>query len=347
MRVYYLTGAQHGLSNVALRRIKVARFADLNDPFELLGVDLGKKEYRAAFLATKRQINADRGLLCFSKSWKNPLLWGHYAERHTGVCLGFDVDDQLLAPVIYAKQLLKIRVDSKTKQPRLTEATVNRLLRTKFHDWRYEDEVRLFVGLDHKTVEGGMYFYSFSNQLALREVILGANCALRIEGVQNVVDDYEQSVRVLKARLAFKRFNVVEDRSARTRVRSRSWGAHWMKKKPWISALVNLAFSVNVGMEKGYGSQVSFKEIYAGIENGRVFEQLNYRFPGVFDFSVVRPDSSQQEPVFEALRVAAQAFRGRERRKVGVERDGLALLMAVILEALQQGYWTKPPRWFA
>ena len=38
MRVYYLTGAQFALSNLALRRIKNARFGDLNDPFELLGV---------------------------------------------------------------------------------------------------------------------------------------------------------------------------------------------------------------------------------------------------------------------------------------------------------------------
>ena len=41
MRVYYLTGAPFALSNLALRRIKIARFEDLNDPFELLGVDVG------------------------------------------------------------------------------------------------------------------------------------------------------------------------------------------------------------------------------------------------------------------------------------------------------------------
>ena len=33
MRVYYLTGAQFALSNLALRRIKIARFEDLNDLF--------------------------------------------------------------------------------------------------------------------------------------------------------------------------------------------------------------------------------------------------------------------------------------------------------------------------
>ena len=102
MRVYYLTGAQFALSNLALRRIKIARFGDLNDPFELLGVDVRDKTLRAEIRKRKEQINTNRGLICFSKSWHNPLMWGHYAEKHTGMCLGFDVPDNVLAPVIYA-----------------------------------------------------------------------------------------------------------------------------------------------------------------------------------------------------------------------------------------------------
>src|ERR1035437_1262268 len=171
MRVYYLTGAQFALSNLALRRIKISRFEDLNDPFELLGVDVGDKAYRAAFRATKEQISASRGLVCFSRSWSSPLMWGHYAERHTGIGLGFDVPDELLAPVIYAKSLLKMKIDPKTKVPKPTKKVVNQLLRTKFFDWNYEDEVRLFIGLDHDTAESGKYFLPFSENLVLREVI--------------------------------------------------------------------------------------------------------------------------------------------------------------------------------
>ena len=81
MRVYNLTGAQFAVSNLALRRIKIARFRDLNDPFELLGVNLAAKNYRLAFRSTKEEIDKDQGIICFSKHWKNPLLWGHYAEN--------------------------------------------------------------------------------------------------------------------------------------------------------------------------------------------------------------------------------------------------------------------------
>jgi hypothetical protein len=214
MRVYYLTGAQFALSNLALCRIKISRFEDLNDPFELLGVDVGDKNHRAAFRATKEDINKKRGLICFSKTWRNPLMWGHYAEKHTGIGLGFDIPDQLLAEVVYRKRLLKMEIDLKTKELKPTLKVVEQLLRTKFFDWKYENEMRLFVNLDHDSVESGKYFYSFSNDLVLREVILGPHCELPIEGVRNIVSDFQPHVAVLKARIAFTRYEVLENKVA-------------------------------------------------------------------------------------------------------------------------------------
>ncbi|BCS53899.1 DUF2971 domain-containing protein [Geobacter sp. SVR] len=222
MRVYYLTGAQYALSNIALRRIKISRFADLNDPFELLGVDLTNKAHRPAFRATKREINENRGLICFSKSWKNPLLWGHYAEKHTGMALGFDIPDELLASVIYATDLIKFKINQKTKKPMINEKIIDELLRTKFSDWAYENEMRLFVRLDHDKVESGMYFYPFSQKFVLREVILGPRCELPIDGVRNHVSNFSAEVEVIKSRIAFSRFEVLKNKVAsRVRVKSK------------------------------------------------------------------------------------------------------------------------------
>ncbi|MHB8236169.1 MAG: hypothetical protein ACYDDD_01725 [Acidithiobacillus ferrivorans] len=105
-------------------------------------------------------------------------------------------------------------MDKKTKKPQPTEKVVNQLLRTKFFDWKYEDEMRLFVELDHDTVESGKYFYSFSENLVLREIILGPHCELPIEGIRNIVADFNPSVKVLKSRIAFTRFEVRENKVA-------------------------------------------------------------------------------------------------------------------------------------
>ena len=214
MRVYYLTNAQFALSNIALRRIKISRFSDLNDPFELLAVDLSDKTHRKAFRMTKEQLNKNKGLICFSKSWSNPLLWGHYAEKHTGICLGFDIPDRFIKPVIYAKHPTKIRIDPITGKLIFNESNMNRLLRTKFADWKYENEMRLFVELDHDTVESGNYFYSFSDDLVLKEIVLGPRCEIPINGIRSLVENFNQPVRVIKSRIAFSSFRVVENKIA-------------------------------------------------------------------------------------------------------------------------------------
>ena len=226
MRVYYFTGAQFALSNLALRRIKISRFEDLNDPFELLAVNLADKKHRVAFRAIKDRINKTKGLICFSRAWSNPVLWGHYAEKHTGICMGFDVPERRLTPAVYANHLAKFKPDPKTKGS--TEKFINRLLQTKFSDWQYEDEMRLFVTLNHDTVESGKYFYPFSKTLILREIILGPRCELPIQSLRKIVADSSPRVFVLKSRIAFTKFKVVENKAA-----SRGPRTDRTSDKPW------------------------------------------------------------------------------------------------------------------
>jgi hypothetical protein len=78
----------------------------------------------------------------------------------------------------------------------------------------YEDEMRLFVKLDHGTLESGKYFYSFSEHLMLREIILAPCCEMPIEGIRSIVADSSPPVIVLKSRIAFTRFEVLENKVA-------------------------------------------------------------------------------------------------------------------------------------
>ncbi|NDP48093.1 MAG: DUF2971 domain-containing protein [Sulfuriferula multivorans] len=94
MRLYHLTTAEYAISNIGLRRLKIARFGDLNDPFELLAAELEDKDFRKAVKSWKNEFHNTKGLLCFSESWHNPVLWSHYADKHRGVCLGFDIPDE-------------------------------------------------------------------------------------------------------------------------------------------------------------------------------------------------------------------------------------------------------------
>jgi hypothetical protein len=83
-------------------------------------------------------------------------------------------------------------------------------MRTKFVDWRYESEFRVFVQLDHETIESGLYFYPFSENLALREVILGPRCEIPAGNVSEALTGFKPKAVVIKARVAFTKFKVID-----------------------------------------------------------------------------------------------------------------------------------------
>jgi len=217
MLAYYFTTAQYAISDIVFRRVKVSRFMDLNDPFELLGADLGDPKHRQAFRNTKATLDRDRGLICLTRAWSNPVVWGHYADKHRGIALGIDVQDDMLEPVHYRRTPFKVKINMSGPTPKVHQSLVDKMLRTKFADWKYEDELRVFVSLDHDTVESGNHFVSFGPTFALCKVILGPQCELPIGGVRRLLEAYEPAVSVVKARIAFRSFRVVTDQlQART-----------------------------------------------------------------------------------------------------------------------------------
>lgn len=161
----------------------------------------------------KKELSKSHGLLCFSKNWRNPVLWSHYAESHTGICLGFDIPDEILGEVNYSPSRLEVD-DSVWINPNLVPPKeAQKLLFTKYEHWQYEDEVRCFVTLEEKETQSGLYFAEFSDDLKLTSVIVGANSEISRAILSDALGDLEPSVKCTKARLAFKSFKVVEQKN--------------------------------------------------------------------------------------------------------------------------------------
>lgn len=166
MRLYHFTSQKFGLLAIKNHRLKIARINELNDPFEFLGWNLQEQRTRAKLRQWKAERNGEFGILCFSSKWSNPLLWGHYADKHQGMALGFDVPDgDLYSPVKYRRTRLPTPADRE-----LVGEDVDTLLLTKFSAWRYESEYRCFCRLDESIHENGLYFERFSLTLKLAEV---------------------------------------------------------------------------------------------------------------------------------------------------------------------------------
>jgi hypothetical protein len=201
-RVYHFVSLCHGLDDLRHRHLKIAQLDELNDPFELWAIAQPDQNLRQAISATKQQMAEQYGLLCFSLDWQNPLLWSHYADRHRGLALGFDVNEQILKQVSYVKDrpvLEKINIE-----------TAHRLLFTKYEDWRYEREARIYTTLKDADPKTGLYFADFGEQLVLREVIAGPLCAVTKQELCDAAGSAPE-VEFKKAGLAFDTFRVVTD----------------------------------------------------------------------------------------------------------------------------------------
>jgi hypothetical protein len=209
MRVYKFLSCKYGLRALREQRLKISEIRSLNDPFELIAIDLSDPKLRQAVIKTRDEIGTDRGILCFSKHWHNPVLWAHYADSHKGLCLGFDVPDDGPQAIDYVENPLKLT--------RLNYEVANKMLFTKYEHWRYEEELRMWATLEEKS--GSYYFMDFGEKLRLSEIILGAGCPVSQRKITQTLGSHLQGITILKARLAYNAFRIVEDENGMVRSR--------------------------------------------------------------------------------------------------------------------------------
>ncbi|WP_413813384.1 DUF2971 domain-containing protein [Devosia sp. Root635] len=183
-------------------------------------MDRGVRRYARHW---KDYLNKRVGLLCFSETWREPLLWAHYAKSHEGICLGFDIEHSGLTKVQYVEtrpnaqdlNLVDPLVVSDQDDTRQFSAPYVKLMALKFRAWEYEREWRLFCPLDGNLDHvSQLYFDEFRATLTLSEVIVGHRSTLTPDRLSALLKGHP-GVTVRKARPAHRTFDVVEDRSAR------------------------------------------------------------------------------------------------------------------------------------
>ena len=120
-----------------------------DDEFE----NIAKQYLRREFEKLNEYINELTGSLsrvvCFTESNTNLPMWTHYAVKHSGVCLEYDIPKignayfiDRMFPVFYVKELpngIKLPVEENINR----EASSDYLLLHKLDDWSYEKEWRL------------------------------------------------------------------------------------------------------------------------------------------------------------------------------------------------------------
>ncbi|RXK53469.1 DUF2971 domain-containing protein [Oleiharenicola lentus] len=197
--------------------LHVSRLAELNDPFEfrpaLAWVNPvfphGVVDQFLGFLV--REFNPKMGIVSFSEEIGDPVLWSHYADKHRGMALAFDViRDDSLWPMAYPEERPTFDVQ---KFPGMTleeaKAMVHRILAAKAPSWRYEREQRVFVDLPSSRLENGHYFHRIPAD-CLVQVVLGIACPVREVEVQEALwAGGLGEVAVVRARRCLTKFKVL------------------------------------------------------------------------------------------------------------------------------------------
>jgi hypothetical protein len=120
------------------------------------------------------------------------------------MALGFDLNPAKCRKVRYVKTRPQLRT--------VDLSVANKLLSTKYTDWKYEQEVRMFTNLSDIDPDTNLYFADFGEDCALREVIVGPLGEVTKHNLREVLGDFNpDEIKLTKSRLAFNSFRVVTD----------------------------------------------------------------------------------------------------------------------------------------
>lgn len=97
-----------------------------------------------------RMILDSIGILCLTEEWDEPLFWGHYAQKHQGLCIGYRTDRDVFRS---AHQVVYDTVRPIIRRPQDTKDEMYRkTFLTKSDAWKSEKEWRV-LKLSHSEAD--------------------------------------------------------------------------------------------------------------------------------------------------------------------------------------------------
>lgn len=216
MRVYYFTSALHALKNIENNEIRVSRIAELNDPYEFYvhvtrGGQTASPEQRDGM---KGWCHEKFGLVCFSRRTGDSVHWAHYGDKHKGICLGYEIKNEMLHKVRYRNKPPSVEVALSTAQTSSMLKEYAAATLTKYKNWAYEKEFRHIVDLSSsevstREIKGGQHtFLDTSSIFKLEKIILGTYCLVTVKELQSTLQA-RFGVKIMKSKISLTDYKIV------------------------------------------------------------------------------------------------------------------------------------------
>ena len=196
--LYHYTGFEYALDDILNHHIKVVTLDTANDPNESLFC-LKKPDEAYYPIGDVRKWWHDRythkvGFLSFSVKNDNPVMWSHYAAKHTGIVLGFECrpERKIIKVEYHSERVEFLESDVMNVTPPGLETVLTKLISWKYKDWEYEAERRAYIAIP-ETCEASLhngkliYFYPLDRTLHLKEIVIGCDAQGRVNEVHNAL----------------------------------------------------------------------------------------------------------------------------------------------------------------
>lgn len=183
MNIYYKYTKYFGLNSLKKIQLRISSPCTLNDPFEEIinenviqrlkeiakPSDVGMKyisqhfgdEITNGFVKNKiDNLITEYGIVSFSETPRNMLMWAHYADEHQGLCIGFKENlfesmSNKITTHFKVESYTPLKVSYDSIRPQNIDETLDtqdelwtqarRQLLTKSDDWIYEKEHRCII----------------------------------------------------------------------------------------------------------------------------------------------------------------------------------------------------------
>lgn len=153
----YQSFSLNTLSSLSNNYLFFADPSKLNDPFDVNSIGL-QKQYE--------NLELDKNLFknfCLTQNNNNRLMWSHYAQEHTGICIGYEF---LYLPSYIGKEEIEYK---NITLPEKDIFSYNLAYWTTKSDvWKYEKEIRLLHYGEEEKIN-----YTFVENQAIQEKIIG------------------------------------------------------------------------------------------------------------------------------------------------------------------------------
>ncbi|QWF71862.1 DUF2971 domain-containing protein [Methylomonas paludis] len=213
MKLFHFTKKEFALLAIRDQRLKVAQIDKLNDPFEFRPYLHPDENEIDMFNRFKQWVSERTGILCFSRKSDNPVQWAHYGDSHQGVALEFCVNDDNVCEVKYSCEPVRIDLKKGRQDGGFLDKDYGDILlelaTTKWEQWQYENEVRVFCPFNECQKVDDLWYESFGANMTLVGIVIGYNCHLTDEVIKsNLPPNYQ--ISVTRVELDFSSFKVVE-----------------------------------------------------------------------------------------------------------------------------------------